>query len=573
VTPQLVVDDPNRGLMRKSYDAVVVGSGFGGSITACRLAQAGRSVCVLERGRRWGAVDFPRSPSQIARDAFWDPPAGRYGIIEYRGFRGMHVLSGSGVGGGSLHYFNVHLRPPASVFADPRWPPGIDRGSLAPYYALAADMLDVAPLSPPSGRVLPTRTTAFLEACRRAGRTPELVDIAVYTGPGRINRHGIPQLPCDYSGNCFIGCATQAKNTLDVNYLALAEHHGAEVHPLHRVDVIGRRRGGYRVTFTRIDPRPGGGGEVGRVDADSVIVAAGTLGTNELLLRCRDQHRSLPALSPALGKGFGSNGDFLLGGTLTDDDIDGGRGPSITAGADFSTTGRQVYVEDLGYPDPLLWFIEGMLANATPTLNVIRWAKLFLKGRLGISGATARISQERERLFGGGRTRGLLPYLGMCEDAADGELVLDEDGNLDLRWDPAASLDSFLELEEAIRELSRALDGEYVPNPFWSAPPVRELLTAHPLGGCLMGDDGVVDAFGEVRAYPGLFVVDGSLVPTSLARNPTATISALAERAAFHMIHGRELQLDDAATPSNGSSTHLGPRVEPAPVTAGGTLT
>jgi cholesterol oxidase len=556
--------------MRKSYDVVVIGSGFGGSITACRLAQAGRSVCVLERGRRWNAVDFPRSPSQVARDAFWDPTAGRHGIVEYRAFRGMHVLSGSGVGGGSLHYFNVHLRPPASIFADPRWPAGIDRDSLAPYYALAADMLDAAPLSPPQGRALPKRTTAFFEACRRAGRTPELVDIAVHTGAGRGNPHGgVFQLPCDYSGNCLIGCATQAKNTLDVNYLALAERHRAEVQPLHRVDVIGRRLGGYRVSFTRLDPTQRADGEVGRVDAETVIVAAGTLGTNELLLRCRDQHRSLPSLSPALGKGFGSNGDFLLGGTLTDQDIDAGRGPSITAGADFSTTGRQVYVEDLGYADPLLWFIEGMLANAVPTRNLIRWAKLFLQGRFGISGATARISKERERLFGGGRTRGLLPYLGMCEDAADGELFLDGDGALDLRWDPAASLDSFFELEDAIQELSRALDGEYVPNPLWT-PPVRELLTAHPLGGCLMGEDGVANEFGEVHGYPGLFVVDGSIVPTSLARNPTATISALAERAAFHMIHGRELQVDDAAAPSNGLSDDLAAAITPAPVTAGG---
>ena len=169
---------------------VVIGSGFGGSITACRLAQAGRHVCVLERGRRWSNVDFPRSPSQIARNAFWDPEHGRFGLLDYRVFSRMQVIQGCGVGGGSLHYFNVHLSPPAAIFKDPRWPAEIDLDTLAPYYGLAADMLDAAPLSPPAGRSLPTRTTAFLQACKDARHPAELVPLAVYTGPGRRIPHG-----------------------------------------------------------------------------------------------------------------------------------------------------------------------------------------------------------------------------------------------------------------------------------------------------------------------------------------------------------------------------------------------
>ncbi len=284
-----------------------------------------------------------------------------------------------------------------------------------------------------------------------------------------------------------------------------------------------------------------------------VIVAAGTLGTNELLLRCRDQHRTLANLSPVLGRGFSGNGDFLLAGTLTKSDVDAGRGPSITAGADFATPDQEMYVEDLGLPDPVLWFIEGMLAGAAPTCNVLRWAKLFLQGRFGIGGATDRLSHERERLFGGGRTRGFLPYLAMCEDAADGQFVLTGDGELNLRWNPSQSLESFFAVEDALRELSRALDGDYIPSPLWN-PPVRELLTAHPLGGCPMAEgprEGVLNGHCEVHGYPELFVVDGSIVPTSLARNPTATISALAERAAFHLLHGRELEPGDRAAPLN----------------------
>ena len=541
--------------MDERYDYVVIGSGFGGSITACRLAQAGHSVCVLERGRRWPRTGFPRTPAQVASEAFWDVDARRFGLIEYSVFDRMQVIHGSGVGGGSLHYFNVHIRPPASIFDDPRWPAAISLESLDPYYRLAHEMLDAAPLSPPAGRRLPTRTVVFREACRAAGREPELVSIAVYTEAGRRNPHGGgEQLSCDYSGDCGLGCATHAKNTLDLNYLAVAEHHGAVVHPLHQVEVIEPlSEGGYRVDYERLDPDDPRADEQGTVEAGRVIVSAGTLGSNQLLLRCRDVHRTLPDLSPALGSGFSGNGDLLLAGAEMNRDVDAGSGPSITAGVDCATADQEAYIEDLGLPDAVMWLVEGMLANENPLGNLVRWGKLLLDDRFRIPGAARRITRERERLLGGGRTRRFLPYLGMCEDAADGRFVLDRHGRLDLKWDPRASERNLLELEDAMRRLSEALGGVYIPSPLWTAGG-RELLTAHPLGGCRMSADrssGVVDELGAVYGYPDLFVVDGSIVPTALSRNPTATISALAERAAFHMIHGRELRDGDAQTPSN----------------------
>ncbi len=201
-----------------------------------------------------------------------------------------------------------------------------------------------------------------------------------------------------------------------------------------------------------------------------------------------------------------------------------------------------------------MWFAEGMLASATLPLSparIYRLLKLFAYDRLALKGATERISAEREDLLGNGPTRRLLPYLGMCEDAADGELVLDGDGQLDLRWSPAASRQRFFELEAGMRELSKALGGAYLSSPLWD-PPTRELLTAHPLGGCVMADDsehGVVDPRGAVYGYPGLFVADASVIATPLARNPSATISALAERTAFHMLHDREIRRDDWPAP------------------------
>ena len=270
------------------------------------------------------------------------------------------------------------------------------------------------------------------------------------------------------------------------------------------------------------------------------------------MLRCRDRHQTLRDLSPTLGQRFSGNGDLLLAGTFTDRDIDASWGPSITAGVDVSSPTHQAYIEDLGYPDQIVWFIEGMISAAAITINpvqVLRILELFAFDRLALKGATDRISHEREALFGGGRTRGVLPYLGMCEDAADGRFVLDADGNLDLRWSPRASMQRFFELERAMRDLSGALGGHYVSSPLWDWPR-RELLTAHPLGGCVMAEDparGVVNEVGEVHGYPGLFVADGSVIPTALARNPSATISALAERTAFHMLHGRELLADETA--------------------------
>ena len=246
-------------------DVVIVGSGFGGAVTACRLAAAGRSVCVLERGRRWSAPEFPRSAGQVA-GAFWDE--GRsHGFLEYLAFRRFDVIQGAGVGGGSLHYFNVNLPAPPTVLAGPAWPAVFGRVSLDPFYETARAVLGSAPLQPPDGRALPDRTSTFLAAGRRAGYRPELVPIAVHTGSER---------PCTYCGNCLFGCNDNAKNTLDRNYLALAERDGAEVRPLHVVDgIVPLPDGGYEVRYRRLPDDPGGPAERGTIQARQVIVAAG----------------------------------------------------------------------------------------------------------------------------------------------------------------------------------------------------------------------------------------------------------------------------------------------------------
>ena len=537
--------------MRSSYDAVVIGSGFGGAITAFRLAQAGQRVAILEQGRRWAPDEFPRTVGQTGQ-AFWEDTARRSGFLEYRAFKNIDVIQGVGVGGGSLHYFNVGLRAPARVLA--RWPRPLGRDQLDPYYELVEARLESQPLVPPPGRALPARTQAFLSAARgaRPGAHPVLANIAVHAAGERRNRAGVAQAACTYCGNCMLGCQVQAKNTLDITYIAEAEQrHGVEVFPLHRVDAIRPAHGrseGYDVEFgvTSVDRRATG--ESGTVHGKRVVIAAGALGSTELLLRCRDRLRSLPRLGPLLGRRFSGNGDFLFAGAMgTREPIDPARGPSITAVVDCSTDDHSIHIEDLGYPDPMLWFLEGALPPGPGRLVALgKLLVRYLQSSLGLGNGDSRVSDGIAGLLRGGRTNHFLPYLGMGSDAGDGQIVLRDHG-IDLRWSHRASRAMFREMEAAMRRISEQTGGTYVTSFLWRWP-WRKLVTAHPLGGCVMGEteaDGVVNHFGEVWGYPGLFVTDGASIPSALSVNPSLTIGAVAERAASFILHGRERQRTD----------------------------
>lgn len=525
--------------MKAFYDAVVIGSGFGGAITACRLAQAGRSVCILERGRKWEKSEFPRTLGQMKR-AFWNHED--YGLLDYRVFRRIDVIQASGVGGGSLVYFNVHRRAKPEIFSQSRWPRNITREALNPYYDRAKEMLEARPLTPRQGFPLPERTKSLLAFGQKAGRAPELMDICVYTGPARLNPFGkVPQEPCVYCGNCMLGCHVHAKNTLDLNYIPLAQSNGAELYPLHeafKIEPADDPKAGYRVSFRHFSDEPNEAPELSSVAGGMVIIAAGALGSTELLLRCKDQHRSLPRISPALGHGFSGNGDFLIPATdHLKEEVDAAWGPSITAGMDLSTSEHQMYLQDLGIPDPFFWFLEGAVPRGSTFSRAWRLLEAYSLRMLGL-GMQTPVSIGLERLFEGSLVRAL-PYLGMGADDADGSMRL-ADNELDVVWPRQSSRRMFAEMEKALEAISAAAGGKYQPSPLWKWP-LRKLLTAHPLGGCAMADDpqsGVVNEFGEVWNYPNLFVADGSAIPTALAINPSATISALAERAAEHIING-----------------------------------
>ncbi|HEX3317406.1 MAG TPA: GMC oxidoreductase [Solirubrobacteraceae bacterium] len=520
--------------MEHAYDAVVVGSGFGGGIASCRLAEAGARVCVLERGRRFGAGDYPDRPSQ-APFAFWHPDLNPGGMFDLRLMRDLSVLTAAGVGGGSLVYANVQLRAPPEVFDDAHWPAAIDRAALDPWYDRTEDALQprTTPLEPDLPKV-----RAFAAMGDHAGREAERLPLAVHFGEARAHPFsGVHQQGCDNLGRCDVGCPLMAKNTVDITYIARAEAHGAEVYPLHevtRVEPPQRTGGNWRVWFRDLQYRVDG-----EVEAPLVVLAAGTLGSTRLLLRGR---RRLERLSPALGTRFSGNGDALaLAVDPRASDVAGARtdfGPSMTSRLVYGDRGFMV--ADGGLPTSF-----GGLLEIVRGLNALTgWGRVVLhvKNAAAKVGLTDRPVTHRDVRLKDHRAIGdTLVFLMIGRDAASGVMRLTPlFGRLDIRWSKADSAELFDGMRAAAGELAQAAQG----GSFFAldAGPLGKFITVHPLGGCPMADDpraGVVDDGGKVHGYDGLYVLDGSIVPTALGVNPSKTIAALAERGADRLVAER----------------------------------
>jgi cholesterol oxidase len=505
----------------QDFDVVVIGSGFGGAAVACRLAQAGKRVAILEQGK-----EYPTGRGDFINTGHGSPQI-RHGHFVVDIGVNMNVIRGIGVGGGSLHYFGVRLRTHPEIFDNPRWPPVITRKVLDPYYDLAGDMLKAEPTQANPVLGLPVKGEAFITAaknCRRRKGDPHYVPIAVNTSRDPVmTPAGIPQTRCVYCGECLIGCPpsqsfdgnVNARALLTLNYLAVARNTGnAQIFPLHRVDVIRKAREGFKIDITVLDREEGG--HKGSVRAKQVVLGAGTLGSTEILLKSKEAG-TLRRLSKKLGYYFSGNGDFLIPKTVnTPQDLQPTSGPSITAGADFSTKDLKIFIEELG----IIPFMEAVLGTRKNTPSTKRHE---------------------------------LGYLGMGSDAANGHLRLHK-GRVRLYWDPTDSLPLYKELIVCLREMSQQLGGNYDNPSNYNPVTGAGLITAHPLGGCVMADSvdaGVVNPQGEVYGVPGLFVADGAIIPTALATNPSYTISALAERVAFWMLHGREMIDGDGDTPAN----------------------
>jgi len=506
---------------------VIVGSGFGGSVSAMRLSQKGYRVAVVEAGKRWQAADFPKS-NWNAPKYLWAPRLGCFGIQNITLLKGVMVLHGAGVGGGSLVYANTLMRPQASVFADPAWSRAVAwEEELGPHFETARRMLGVT-----ENRALMEGERTLQRVSERMGSadTFHATEVGVFFGKPNVtvpdpyfDGAGPARTGCNLCGGCMVGCRFGAKNTLDKNYLYFAEKWGSKVFPELKVTRISPAAGGgYEVETERSTSFFGGSGP--RLRAKRVILAAGVLGTIELLLRNRDQYRTLTALSPRLGDFVRTNGESLLGATSFDAHRELSRG--IAIGAAFHPNSL-TKIEAVRYPSgsgamrllgvpltpdgsaftrPLKMLLRVLLhlprilklwrvrdwARSTVILLVMQSVDQHLKLRLGRS------------LFGRG---------------------LKDTGS-------AQTVPSYLPVaQQAAEILAEELQGE--AQNVMSEVLLRTPATAHILGGCCIGHDaasGVIDERHEVFGYPGLYVCDGSVVPGNLAVNPSLTISALAER-------------------------------------------
>lgn len=551
----------------ETADVVVVGSGFGGSVTAYRLAEGGRSVVVLERGKPYPPGSFARAPADMSRN-FWDPSAGMHGLFDIWSFRGLEGVVSSGLGGGSLIYANVLLRKDERWFVHESPLPGggyenwpLSRCDLDAHYDRVEDMLGATPY--PYADT--PKTVAMHEAAGRLGlpvwRPPLAVSFAPRPGaapvpgaqiaePSYGNLHGLPRSTCRMCGECDAGCNFGSKNTLDHTYLSAARHHGADIRT--RCEVRGfapRPGGGYEVRYVVHEPgregRPTATGElpVHRIACRRLVLAAGTFGSTYLLLRNR---AALRGISSALGTRFCGNGD-LLGLLLhaTGGDGSGPPGPrrlrsstgtvitsAVRVGDELDgdgSSGRGFYVQDAGYPTFLDWLSETAQMPGS-TRRALAFALHRLRARLGHD-PQSNIGRQLSLLLGPAEFSDTsLPLLGMGRDVPDGRMSLRR-GYLDIDWTVQTSLRYFERVRSVMRDLSEELGAEFRDNPLWWS---HRVITVHPLGGAPMGRhpaEGVCDSFGEVFGLPGLYVLDGAALPGPVGANPSLTIAAFADRA------------------------------------------
>ncbi len=490
------------------YDTIVVGSGFGGGVAALRLAESGRRVAVLEMGRRVTPADM-RAGAQHTHKLLWAPRSGMRGYFRQTLLPHVLALGGVGVGGGSLVYAAVLLLPKDEVFDDRAWAGASWRAELAPHYASAAATLgrEVNPTFGAQDEWLRQAATA-MGADATYGPTPQGIDFSACTSCGR----------------CLTGCDVGAKKSVDRTYLARAERLGARVQPQRQV--------------TRLVATPGGGYAVDAVHsfdrrrretwtAREVVLAAGVLGTAQLLLACRDRYRTLPALPSAVGRHVRTNSEAFVAILQPDSAVDVSVGPTISSDfwADATThvTNNRV-PPSYGY---MRSFMSPLVDEPTRVARLGAATRAAARHPVSLARAMAATDWHR-RLT-------LLTVMQAEENAI--EIGYRRRGGV---WSLTSRLPrgsapapAYLpQANAAARAFADASGG--TPVGIWLDSALGRSATAHILGGAVVGDDparSVVDPDHQVHGHPGLYVVDGSAIPANIGVNPSLTITAMAERA------------------------------------------
>ena len=540
-------------LLGDAYDIVVVGSGYGGAVTAARLGFASHKagaklrIAVLERGIEHPVGSGPEDEAALLMAL--RTKANPLGLYELLPGDTIDVIQGCGLGGTSLNNMNAAVVPDREVFLDSwpqafrdevlRTPEGV--GGLKEHYGRAQRMLGSSPYRAGQGLA---KASVFDAIAERAGMKGEPVSINV-NGSERVTRYGMQRSGCTNCGDCCMVCNVGAKNTLASNYLPMAKHFGAKLFTRVEVDrvEVAHDEVGYRVHCLRRTGANGRRTTKHVITARRVVLAAGSLGSTAILLRSRAAGL---VLSERLGEGFSGNGD-AFGVAYNTDRVTNAQGfgtgggeraqikagPSITSmmrfGADQPDLRKRFTVQDLTPPRALVdVFRLGYAAVAESTQLDLH------------SDSLDRVLEDVHWNTTGAMNHSL-GFLIMAHDSSDGRIVLDHDGHPQIDWPGAPSERIYEQVNELLRGAVEAIGGRYLANPRWSSPFLgNNLVTAHPLGGCATADHadyGVVDHAGRVFAagagvYDGLHVCDGSVIPRALAVNPLLTISMFAERAA-----------------------------------------
>jgi cholesterol oxidase len=516
------------------YDWIVVGSGFGGSVSALRLAEKGYSVAVMECGKRFTDDDFPKSTWDSKR-YFWAPRMGMKGIFRLSLFRDVAVVSGCGVGGGSLGYANTLYVPPSPFFQDPQWADLEDwERTLAPHYETAQRMLGVVvhDKDDPADRLL-RELGEELGVADTYRKTP----IGVYLdNPGKtvadpfFEGEGPERTGCMQCGRCMVGCPHGAKNTLVKNYLWLAEHRGVEVQAERTVTDIrplGAADGsdGYTVSSERSGLLHGRRRRT--LTARGVIVAAGPLGTNKLLQRCR-LGGSLPNISPRLGELVRTNSESIL---------------AVRVPKDYpEDLTRRVAITSSIYPDPhthIETVTYGEAGDSMSTLNTLLVGDGTRVTRpLKLLGQIVRHPVNFAKILwpkGTSRRTIILLVMQTLDNAIALRPKLKRNGEVRLQTeqDPERPNPTFIPVANQAAEWMAKRTGGIAQSSVMEAT-LNVPTTAHILGGAAIGhgpEDGVVDSRQRVFGYENLMVCDGAAIPANVGVNPSLTITALAEHA------------------------------------------
>ena len=554
--------------LQSTYDVIVIGSGYGGSITASRMARAGKKVCLLERGRELQPGEYPNKPLEGAEETQVDAAdfhlGKKTGMFDVRVNSEVNVVLGCGLGGGSLINANVGMRPDDEVLNDPCWPLALreDRATLDKAYDAVTDMLKVAPY--PDTWPMPAKSFSMKKAAEGIGQpdswryTPVYVNFDI-DGPNHV---GVEQKPCVGCGDCCSGCNYSAKNTLIMNYLPDAKNHGAEIFTQVNVryvtpsDGAAPSNGGWKVWYNVFETgEESYDAPTAFISAALVVLAAGTLGSTELLLRSAGHGLSCSVM---LGEHFSANGDFLAfsyNNDLRANTVGNGTRPPTPNDPVGPNISSIIDLRGADCPLPKMVIEDGV----TPGLMAGPFAAMVtaaaeLEGKdtgKGLEDRLKKAERAAESVLRGpyhGAINHTLTYLVMTDDNDKGKMLLEKD-KLRIEWPGAGKLPIYDEVSDRLLQATEVLNGVYTRNPSWTPLFHKELVTVHPLGGCIMGDNaasGVVNHKGQVftgaedgSVYEGLYVSDGAIVPRPLCINPSLTISALAERNCIYMAKDR----------------------------------